>query len=230
MRFPECNGVDDGGVAWTTVRWKGTRHSCPRSLQADGHGIRGAQADWSDVSAVVSTSPSVGWRRSSGSRPPAWPGGRRAGLSPSVAELEAVLALADLTLVAVDGEGEIVDPMSEEAIRDRAGRRYPAHADLGRSAGGYPRDSWLTPRERDEERRSAAAGDPRIFYGLGWLRDARAALLRRAARPPDPRRGAPVPAGGGRAATPRVLNRPGAPDTSPPDLPETGARPAPEPD
>lgn len=102
------------------------------------------------------------------SRVARWETGRT---SPSVAELEAVLALADLTLVAVDLQGEIVDPMSEEAIRDRAGRRYPAHADLRAVGWWTPRDSWLTPRELDEDRRSAAAGDPRIFYGLGWLRD-----------------------------------------------------------
>lgn len=102
------------------------------------------------------------------SRVARWETGRT---SPQVADLEAVLALVGLRLVAIDEHGELVDPMREDAIRDRAGRRYPAHADL--RAGGWwtPRDSWLTTRVLAEERRSAAAGDPRIFYGLGWLRD-----------------------------------------------------------
>jgi hypothetical protein len=34
-----------------------------------------------------------------------------------------------------------------------------------------PRGSWLAARGPVEERRSAELGDPRIFYGLGWLRD-----------------------------------------------------------
>jgi hypothetical protein len=82
-----------------------------------------------------------------------------------------VLALADLRLVVVDQHDEIVDPMSEDAVRDRAGRRYPAHSDLRVVGWWTPRDSWLTSRELDEERRSRALGDPRINYGLGWLRD-----------------------------------------------------------
>ncbi|KRF36494.1 hypothetical protein ASG94_03320 [Nocardioides sp. Soil805] len=92
-------------------------------------------------------------------------------LAMGVADLESVLALAGFRLVVVDSEGAVVGTMREDAVRDRAGRRYPAHADPRPGGWWTPRDSWLTARELDEERRSAALGDPRIFYGLGWLRD-----------------------------------------------------------
>ena len=75
------------------------------------------------------------------SRVARWETGRT---PPGVGELEAVLALVGLRLVAVDAEGEVVDPMSEEAVRDRAGRRYPAHADLRTAGWWIPPGSWLT--------------------------------------------------------------------------------------
>ncbi|KRF07608.1 hypothetical protein ASG88_01905 [Nocardioides sp. Soil777] len=103
------------------------------------------------------------------SRVARWETGRT---PPGVGELEAVLALVGLRLVAVDAEGEVVDPMSEEAIRDRAGRRYPAHADLRTAGWWIPPGSWLTARAGADERRSAALGDPQVYYDLGWQRDA----------------------------------------------------------
>ncbi|WP_199907677.1 helix-turn-helix domain-containing protein [Nocardioides terrigena] len=103
------------------------------------------------------------------SRVARWETGRT---PPGVGELEAVLALVGLRLVAVDAEGEVVDPMSEEAVRDRAGRRYPAHADLRTAGWWIPPGSWLTGRAGADERRSAALGDPQVYYDLGWQRDA----------------------------------------------------------
>ena len=103
------------------------------------------------------------------SRVARWETGRT---PPGVGELEAVLALVGLRLVAVDAEGEVVDPMSEEAVRDRAGRRYPAHADLRTAGWWIPPGSWLTARAGADERRSAALGDPQVYYDLGWQRDA----------------------------------------------------------
>lgn len=103
------------------------------------------------------------------SRVARWETGRT---PPGVGELEAVLALVGLRLVAVDAEGEVVDPMSEEAVRDRAGRRYPAHADLRTAGWWIPPGSRLTARAGADERRSAALGDPQVYYDLGWQRDA----------------------------------------------------------
>ena len=103
------------------------------------------------------------------SRVARWETGRT---PPGVGELEAVLALVGLRLVAVDAEGEVVDPMSDEAVRDRAGRRYPAHADLRTAGWWIPPGSWLTARAGADERRSAALGDPQVYYDLGWQRDA----------------------------------------------------------
>ena len=57
-----------------------------------------------------------------------WLGGRPAARFHRLRYLEAVLALSGVTIMAVDEQGETVDPMNEVAVRDRADRRYPAHA------------------------------------------------------------------------------------------------------
>lgn len=52
-------------------------------------------------------------------------------LAPSLAVLRRLLAAAGLRLVAVDGDGRLVLPMSDDRddLRDGADRRYPSHLD-----------------------------------------------------------------------------------------------------
>lgn len=54
------------------------------------------------------------------------------GLVPSLAVLRAVLAAADVALVAVDRDGRVLGPMEEDRddLRDGAERRYPSHLDV----------------------------------------------------------------------------------------------------
>ncbi|MGH3346792.1 MAG: helix-turn-helix transcriptional regulator [Nocardioides sp.] len=55
-------------------------------------------------------------------------------------DLETVVYLADLAglrLALVDADGAPVEPMADHALRDRAGRRFPAHLD-GRDLGLVP--------------------------------------------------------------------------------------------
>jgi len=55
-------------------------------------------------------------------------------------DLETVVRLADLAglrLTLVDAAGAAVEPMAGDALRDRAGRRFPAHLD-GRDLGPVP--------------------------------------------------------------------------------------------
>jgi transcriptional regulator with XRE-family HTH domain len=58
-------------------------------------------------------------------------------LKPSLDVLQRILAAADLQLVVVDGERRLVEPMrewislpDEDAVRNGAGRRYPAHLNV----------------------------------------------------------------------------------------------------
>ena len=131
------------------------------------------------------------------SRVARWETGRT---SPQVVELEAVLALADLRLVVVDCHDEIVDPMSEGAVRDRAGRRYPAHV---RPPGGRVVDTARQLAHVKGDRRGASVAEarrPAHQLRPGLAARPGAPLLRRAAGPSHARRGggrAPGPGPGG---------------------------------
>jgi transcriptional regulator with XRE-family HTH domain len=57
--------------------------------------------------------------------------------------IAAMAALAGLRLALVDGSGEEVGPMSAEAVRDKAGRRFPAHLDTR-----YSEEDWWHGRHR----------------------------------------------------------------------------------
>lgn len=48
----------------------------------------------------------------------------------TVATFAGILALADLRLAVVDQNGDEVDPVAEDTVRDNAGRRFPAHLDV----------------------------------------------------------------------------------------------------
>ena len=49
--------------------------------------------------------------------------------SPDLETVARLAGLAGLRLALVDEDGRVVDPMTEGAIRDRGGRRFPAHLD-----------------------------------------------------------------------------------------------------
>ena len=90
------------------------------------------------------------------------------GGSMPVDALTRVLRLAGLRLQVVDEQGDVVPPFDAGAVRDNAGRRFPAHLDvvapdrrpLNRGAGPrYDRaepQGWYalrSTRDRDEEER-----------------------------------------------------------------------------
>ncbi len=52
------------------------------------------------------------------------------GPSITVAMLDRILRLAGLRLEVVDESGQIVRPLDPDAVRDNAGRRFPAHLDV----------------------------------------------------------------------------------------------------
>ena len=104
-----------------------------------------------------------------------WETGRT---SPRVSVVEQMLRLAGLagSVHEIDS-GELVEPMRDDAARDRGGRRYPAHVDL-RVTGWYvPRGLECTADLGLWRRRSRARADPRVQHQtcavLRW-RDRRA--------------------------------------------------------
>ena len=88
--------------------------------------------------------------------------------------LARILALAGWRLAVVTDSGDAVGPMRPDGVRDRAGRRLPAHLD--------PEPAPLRPlpwRERDHRER---APDEATFVRERWRRDVRRTLL---GAPPD---------------------------------------------
>lgn len=93
-----------------------------------------------------------------------------AGQDPRLSLFERTLAMAGLKLMIVDQEGAEVAPMPDDVLRDRAGRRQPAHLDvyarpdlptlkmLLHGADPRPRESWHHRRdERDRLRASSGS-------------------------------------------------------------------------
>ena len=122
---------------------------------------------------------------------------------PAVDDLLAVLEVAGLRLVVVDGEGAPVVPMREDALRDRAGRRYPAHFDPRGEGWWTPPGSLTGPGGGAAWLASRDAGVPRVTWDRGvWRAVMRAAygmpvdhptrtevleaMRRTAETPPDP--------------------------------------------
>jgi transcriptional regulator with XRE-family HTH domain len=74
-------------------------------------------------------------------------------------------ALAGLTVALVDGTGQEVAPMSSDAVRDRADRRFPAHLDTRYVEDGWWHDNhhygrarpWYT-FDRERSRRDVLRG------------------------------------------------------------------------
>jgi transcriptional regulator with XRE-family HTH domain len=84
------------------------------------------------------------------------------GATITAAMLERILALAGLRLEVVDGSGQVIHPMDPGAVRDNAGRRFPAHLDV-------------VPPERRPSNRGAGQRydrpDPQGWYALRPTRD-----------------------------------------------------------
>jgi transcriptional regulator with XRE-family HTH domain len=82
-----------------------------------------------------------------------------------VATFARILAAAGLRLAVLDASGAEVRPMPQDVMRDRAGRRQPAHLDvlaapdlptpemLARHREPEPRESWHRRREARDRRR-----------------------------------------------------------------------------
>jgi len=85
---------------------------------------------------------------------------------------EEVLALAGLRLAVVDGEGREIAPMSEDGARDRAGRRFGAHLDVGvLDTEGWPAHwgagpRWDRPRNSVDVPTRARRDAKRALHGI----------------------------------------------------------------
>jgi HTH-type transcriptional regulator/antitoxin HipB len=102
--------------------------------------------------------------------------------SPDLATFARLASLAGLRLVALDPEGSVVEPMRDDAARDRAGRRYPSHLDPHARDWWIPRGVHLSVEWVEAWRRSVADQVPRVrFEQAGW-RDLLRGLL---GVPPD---------------------------------------------
>ena len=103
-----------------------------------------------------------------------WETGRT---SPRVSALQQLMRLAGLGSTVHDLEsGEEVEPMRDDGVRDRGGRRYPAHVDLKVYGWYVPRGLDCTADAGRWLRRSRRELDPGIRYTTSryWRR-----LLRR---------------------------------------------------
>lgn len=97
-------------------------------------------------------------------------------LRPSLAVLEAVLAVAGIRLVAVGADNRAVPPMWDAPdgnLRDGAGRRYPSHLDVivdptgwdwwgGRYGLARPPETFLRDRERRDVQRRRSTWEVRV--------------------------------------------------------------------
>ena len=113
------------------------------------------------------------------SRVARWETGRT---SPTCADLAAVAALAGWEVGLVDAGDVRVSPMRDDAVRDRAGRRYPAHVDPTARGWWLPRDACLTAEFPGALARARATGDVRVAYDRGRWRAVLRGLL---GTPPD---------------------------------------------
>ena len=88
-----------------------------------------------------------------------WETGRT---SPRASVVHDLLRLAGLHATFHDDEtGEEVEPLRDDGVRDRGGRRHPAHVDLTVTGWWVPRGSqstadWLVWRQRSRSRRDPA--------------------------------------------------------------------------
>jgi transcriptional regulator with XRE-family HTH domain len=97
--------------------------------------------------------------------------------SPTLTQVEQMLALGGLRLEMIDAAGEPVAPMREDAPRDRAGRRFPAHVDLDALGWWMPPGLHLTVEWLDAYRRAVEQRIPRIRYEHSSWRGTKRQLL-----------------------------------------------------
>ena len=89
--------------------------------------------------------------------------------SPTLGVVEQILAFGGLRLAAVDASGATVAPMRDDAARDRAGRRFPAHVDLDAINWWVPPGLHLSVEGIVARRVAAEHRIPRIRYdGRRW--------------------------------------------------------------
>ena len=76
------------------------------------------------------TCPSTSWRPGPAYHSPQWPESSPGKLAPSLRMFQRLLAAAGLSLVVVDADGRVVQPMREsDDVRNGGDRRYPSHLD-----------------------------------------------------------------------------------------------------
>jgi transcriptional regulator with XRE-family HTH domain len=97
--------------------------------------------------------------------------------SPTLRAVEQMLALSGLRLEMTDAGGAPVAPMREDAARDRAGRRFPAHVDLHAFGWWVPRGLDLSVEGIVARRRAAQQRIPSIRYDRGAWRGTMRRLL-----------------------------------------------------
>lgn len=93
-----------------------------------------------------------------------WETGRT---SPRASVLHRLLDMADVAVGFRDKEtGDAVEPMRDDGARNRAGSRFPAHADLKPKGWWIPRHlrTWTTNDAYRWQRRSRLAEQPSIGY------------------------------------------------------------------
>ena len=106
-----------------------------------------------------------------------WETGRT---SPRSSVLEQLLRKARLAVsLHEQGTGETVEPMRADGARNRAGSRFPAHADLKVKGWWIPRRlrTWTSIEAYTWQRRSREAGDVAIGYSLGRRKHVERLLL-----------------------------------------------------
>jgi transcriptional regulator with XRE-family HTH domain len=89
-----------------------------------------------------------------------------------VGRVAGMAQLAGLRLVLMDDQGSEVTPMTDEAVRDMSGRRFPAHVDTRYSDEGW----WHGPHRYGREQ---------PWYTFTRRRDLRDRVRRRAGTPED---------------------------------------------
>lgn len=107
-------------------------------------------------------------------------------LRPSLDMMQCLLATADLSLVVIDRDGHLIEPMRDiDDTRDGAGRRYPSHLDtiLDPRHGEWWADQYGLTRPPETFNRDRRARDQRRARSE-W--EVRVAKLRNAPEPPRP--------------------------------------------
>ena len=105
--------------------------------------------------------------------------------------MAAILSCAGLRLAVLDLDGNEVQPIPVDVLRDHAGRRLPSHLDarppvdepadrgIDPRRGGPPALAWFEHRDR-RRRRRARAGTPTDHPTVSGIRQEKAAARRRA--------------------------------------------------